>query len=111
MTSVCRRAARIRVAIVVLIGAPAVALADGQLWALRAAGLTGTAPAHGASQFQKLVSELQSNALWLIATGLGLAFTLVAAVMIAGSQRAPEHVFRMAGGIVLLLVIIPAVLA
>jgi hypothetical protein len=31
--------------------------------------------------------------------------------MIFGSQRAPEHVFRIAGGIMLILVVIPAILA
>ncbi len=41
----------------------------------------------------------------------GLALMIVAGLMIFGSQRAPEHVFRIAGGIMLILVVIPAVLA
>ena len=36
---------------------------------------------------------------------------IVAGLMVFGSQRAPEHVFRIAGGIMLILVVIPAVLA
>ena len=31
--------------------------------------------------------------------------------MIAGSMRAPDHLFRVIGGIMLILVVIPAVLA
>jgi multidrug transporter EmrE-like cation transporter len=43
-------------------------------------------------------------------TGVGLAMMIVVGLVIFGSQRAPEHVFRIAGGIVGILVIIPAVL-
>lgn len=81
-----------------------------QLAALRAAGLNGTAPS-GASEFKQLISTLTGNWEWLIATGIGLALMIVAGLMIFGSQRAPEHVFRIAGGIMLILVVIPAVLA
>ena len=81
-----------------------------QLAALRAAGLNGTAPA-GADAFKQLISTLTSNWEWLIATGIGLALMIVAGLMIFGSQRAPEHVFRIAGGIMLILVVIPALLA
>ncbi|MFZ1993619.1 MAG: hypothetical protein WAU75_05870 [Solirubrobacteraceae bacterium] len=90
----------------------AVALAGGsaQLAALRAAGLNGTAPA-GASAFKALVSTLTTNWEWLIGTGVGLVLVLIAGLMIAGSMRAPEHLFRVIGGIMLILVVIPAVLA
>ena len=81
-----------------------------QFDALRAAGLNGTAPA-GASAFQGMISTLTSNWEWLIATGIGLALMIVAGLMIFGSQRAPEHAFRIAGGIMLILVVIPAILA
>ena len=81
-----------------------------QLAALRAAGLNGTAPS-GASSFKQLISTLTGNWEWLIATGIGLALMIVAGLMVFGSQRAPEHVFRIAGGIMLILVVIPAVLA
>lgn len=78
--------------------------------ALRAAGLNGTAPA-GASAFKTLISTLTSNWEWLIGTGVGLVLVLIAGLMIAGSQRAPDHLFRVIGGIMLILVVIPAILA
>ena len=59
--------------------AAAVAIADavGQVAALRAAGLNGTAPA-GASAFKTLISTLTSNWEWLIGTGVGLVLVLIA---------------------------------
>jgi hypothetical protein len=87
-------------------------LADGMvgLAALRAAGLNGVAPA-GAAAFRQLISTLTSNWEWLIGTGVGLVLVLIAGLMIAGSQRAPDHLFRVIGGIMLILIVIPAVLA
>jgi hypothetical protein len=90
--------------------AASTALSIGPLCALRAAGLNGTAPT-GAGAFQKLISTLTSNWEWLIGTGVGLVLVLIAGLMIAGSQRAPDHLFRVIGGIMLILVVIPAVLA
>ena len=80
-----------------------------RLAALRAAGLNGQAPA-GAGAFKSLISTLTSNWEWLIGTGVGLVLVLVAGLMIAGSQRAPDHLFRVISGILLILVVIPAVL-
>jgi hypothetical protein len=98
------------------LGSLAVALAAvpsagavGRLWALKAAGLVGVEPS-GGNALASLVSTLQSNWEWLIMTGVGLAMMIVVGLVIFGSQRAPEHVFRIAGGIVGILVIIPAVL-
>ena len=95
-----------------LVVAVAVAFAGGLpgLAALRAAGLNGTAPA-GAAAFRQLISTLTSNWEWLIGTGVGLVLVLIAGLMIAGSQRAPDHLFRVIGGIMLILIVIPAVLA
>jgi uncharacterized membrane protein len=90
--------------------AVSMALPISPLSALRAAGLNGTAPS-GATAFQKLISTLTSNWEWLIGTGVGLVLVLIAGLMIAGSQRAPDHLFRVIGGIMLILVVIPAVLA
>src|SRR5450432_549063 len=78
--------------------------------ALRAAGLNGTAPT-GAGAFKTLISTLTSNWEWLIGTGVGLVLVLIAGLMIAGSQRAPDHLFRVIGGIMLILIVIPAILA
>jgi hypothetical protein len=81
-----------------------------EMAALRAAGLNGTAP-KGASAFKTLISTLTSNWEWLIGTGVGLILVLIAGLMIAGSVRAPDHLFRVIGGIMLILIVIPAVLA
>ena len=94
-----------------VLAAAMVATGAHALNALKAAGLVGTAPGQGASSFVGLISTLQQNTVWLIATGLGLAMTLVAAMLVFGSMRAPDFVFRIFGGIALLLVVIPAVLS
>ena len=94
----------------VLAAAAAITGATAEMAALRAAGLNGTAPA-GAGAFKQLISTLTSNWEWLIGTGVGLILVLIAGLMIAGSMRAPDHLFRVIGGIMLILVVIPAVLA
>jgi hypothetical protein len=86
------------------------ALAGAQLVALRAAGLNGTAPPH-AAQVKALISTLTDNWVWLIATGIGLVLVLIAGLMTFGSQRAPDHLFRVIGGVMLILIVVPAVLA
>jgi hypothetical protein len=81
-----------------------------QLWALKAAGLSGVAP-KGGGAFAGLVRTLQQNWTWLVSTGLGLVLVLIAGLMVAGSRQAPDWLFRVIGGIMLILVVIPAVLA
>jgi hypothetical protein len=81
-----------------------------ELAALKAAGLTGQMPA-GGKAIQGLITTLQSNWEWLIATGVSLVFVLLAGLTIFGSIRATDHLFRVIGGIMLILVVIPAVLA
>ena len=81
-----------------------------QLAALRAAGLNGTPPPHAAT-FQTLISTLTNNWIWLVVTGLGLIIVLFAGMMVFGDIRAPERLFRIAGGIFVILVVAPAVLA
>jgi hypothetical protein len=82
----------------------------GELAALKAAGLTGQMPV-GGKAIQGLIQTLQSNWEWLIATGVSLVMLLLAGMVIFGSMRAPDHLFRVIGGIMLILVVIPAVLA
>jgi hypothetical protein len=82
----------------------------GQLSVLKAAGFNGTMPTGGRA-IEGLINTLQSNWEWLIATGVGLVFVLLAGLMIFGSIRATDHLFRVIGGIMLILVVIPAVLA
>jgi hypothetical protein len=93
-----------------LLAALAVTGATGELAALRAAGLSGAMPTGGRA-IEGLIRTLQSNWEWLIATGVGLVLVLLAGLMIFGSIRATDHLFRVIGGIMLILVVIPAVLA
>jgi hypothetical protein len=99
-----KRAGRGAIALVALTGVLS------ELAALKAAGLTGTPPPD-AGAFQSLIGTLTSNWEWLIGTGIGLAFVLVAGLMIFGSQNAPQYLFKIIGGIMLILIVIPAVLA
>jgi hypothetical protein len=80
------------------------------LAALNAVGLKGAMPV-GGQAIAGLIGTLQSNWEWLIATGVGLVLVLLAGLMIFGSIRAADHLFRVIGGIMLILVVIPAVLA
>jgi len=88
----------------------AVLYAGGELAALKAAGFTGQVPV-GGKVIQGLISTLQSNWEWLIATGVSLVLVVVAGLMMFGSQRAPDHLFRVIVGVLMILVVIPAVLA
>jgi hypothetical protein len=81
-----------------------------ELAALKAAGFTGQVPV-GGKVIQGLISTLQSNWEWLIATGVSLVMVVVAGLMMFGSQRAPDHLFRVIAGVLMILVVIPAVLA
>lgn len=81
-----------------------------RLWALKAAGLLGVAPQGGAA-FVGLIHTLEQNWIWLVSTGLGLVLVLIAGLMVSGSRNAPDWLFRVIGGIMLILVVIPAVLA
>jgi hypothetical protein len=81
-----------------------------ELCALKAAGLKGVAP-KGSGAIDGLIRTLTNNWEWLIATGVGLVLIILAGLMVFGSQRAPDHLFRVIGGIMLILIVIPAVLA
>jgi hypothetical protein len=97
---------RCLVAAALLIGAPAMF----ELCALKAAGLKGVAPQRSGA-ISTLISTLTNNWEWLISTGVKLVLVLLAGLMAFGSQRAPDHLFRVIGGIMLILIVIPAVLA
>jgi len=92
------------------VGVVATASHAAQLLALKAAGLSGIAP-RGGNAFVGLVRTLQQNWTWLVSTGLGLVLVLIAGLMVAGSRQAPDWLFRVIGGIMLILLVIPAVLA
>ena len=88
----------------------AVLYTGSELAALKAAGFTGQVPV-GGNVIRGLIRTLQSNWEWLIATGVGLVLVVVAGLMMFGSQRAPDHLFRVITGVLMILVVIPAVLA
>ena len=88
----------------------AVLYVGGELAALKAAGFSGQVPV-GGKVIEDLISTLQSNWEWLIATGVGLVLVVVAGLMMFGSQRAPDHLFRVIAGVLMILVVIPALLA
>jgi type IV secretory pathway VirB2 component (pilin) len=79
------------------------------LAALKAAGLNGTAPAN-ADAIKTLITTLTDNWIWLIGTGAGLVLVIVAGLLMVGSRSAPDWLFKIVGGVVLILVVIPAVL-
>ena|SRR5579884_2001223 len=100
----------LRQAATAVIGLGFVAWWGAQLFALKAAGLRGVAPSGGGA-FAGLVRTLQQNWIWLVSTGLGLVLVLIAGLMVSGSRQAPDWLFRVIGGIMLILVVVPAVLA
>ncbi len=81
-----------------------------RLAALRAAGLNGTAPPHAAA-IKSLVSTLTNNWIWLVSLGLGLIVVVLAGLLVAGSRTAPDWLFKVIGGILIILVGAPALLA
>ncbi len=80
------------------------------LAALRAAGLNGTAPPN-AAVIKSLIDQLTSNWEWLIITGLGLVLIVLAGLFMVGSRTAPDWLFKVVGGILMILVVIPTCLA
>jgi hypothetical protein len=101
---------RSRSALIRACAAVMVVWVGGELAALKAAGFTGQIPV-GGKVIQGLINTLQSNWEWLIATGVSLVLVVVAGLMMFGSQRAPDHLFRVIVGVLMILVVIPAVLA
>ncbi len=89
--------------------AAAVTVDGVQLCALKAAGINVVTPGGGGA-FTQLVATLEGNLDWLIVTVVGLVLTAVVALLLFGSQRAPDHVFRILAAIALLVVGIPAIL-
>jgi hypothetical protein len=81
-----------------------------RLAALRAAGLNGTAPPHAAA-IKSLISTLTNNWIWLVSLGLGLIIVVLAGLLVAGSRTAPDWLFKVIGGILIILVGAPALLA
>jgi hypothetical protein len=97
--------------IAALVSTPFLSIATtAQLAALRAAGLNGSPPPN-AGAFKHLIGMLTSNWEWLVVTGLGLVLILLGGMMAFGDIRAPERLFRVVGGIVVIMIVAPAMLA
>jgi hypothetical protein len=80
------------------------------LAALRGAGLNGTPPAN-ATIIKKLIDDLTANWIWLIGTGAGLVLIILAGLFMVGSRTAPDWLFKVIGGVLMILVVIPTALA
>lgn len=79
------------------------------LAALRGAGLNGDPPPNAAI-IKKLIDDLTANWVWLIATGMGLVLIILAGLLMVGSRSAPDWLFKVIGGVLLILVVIPTAL-
>lgn len=79
------------------------------LAALRAAGLNGTAP-RNAAVIKTLIDDLTDNWIWLISTGAGLVLVILAGLLMVGSRTAPDWLFKIIGGVLMILVVIPTAL-
>jgi hypothetical protein len=94
-----RKAAR-RVSVALGAAGSAVLLAQAE--ALRAAGVTGTAPQNAAA-VTKFVSTMTDNALWLIGTIATLAFLVIGGLFFFGHSRAGDYAAKIAIGAVIII--------
>ena len=101
-----RAAQTLAAAVLTAVAAAVVLPLDG----LKAAGLTGTPPPNSAL-IVTLIATLTSNWLWLVGTGVGLVFVLLAGMLAFGSRSAPDVLFRVIAGIGIILIVIPTALA
>ena len=74
----------------------------GQLAALRAAGVTGQAPAN-AGEITTFVSAITDNALWLIGTIATLAILVIGGLFFFGHSRAGDYAAKIAIGAVMIV--------
>ena len=77
-------------------------MAVGQMWALRAAGVTGAAPPN-AGAIEKFVSTITDNALWMIGTIATLAFVVIGGLFFFGHSRAQDYAARILIGSVIIV--------
>ncbi|MBE2320376.1 hypothetical protein DVA67_030715 [Solirubrobacter sp. CPCC 204708] len=70
--------------------------------ALRAAGVTGSAPSN-AGAITSFVSTITDNALWLIGTIATLAVLIIGGLFFFGHSRAPDYAARIAIGAVIIV--------
>ena len=83
-----------------------------ELHALAAAGLTGTAPSgSSANAFKSLCDTAKANIIWVMVTALAVVMSACAGLMMLGSRTAPDWLGKAIGGILLVMVGIPGLLA
>jgi hypothetical protein len=84
----------------VLAAYAAVVLAHGE--ALRAAGVTGKAPANAAA-IETFVSTITDNALWVIGTVAALAVVIIGGLFFFGHSRAQDYALKILIGAVVIV--------
>lgn len=92
----CRRVA------VCVTGALFAAAVLSQAAALRAAGVTGSAPTNGTA-IQTFVSTITGNALWIIGTIATLSVLVIGGLFFFGHSRAQDYAARIAIGAVIIV--------
>lgn len=93
------RAMRTVLLAIATIGSIVLALMDGRLWALRAAGAFKGQAIAGIEHF---VSALQGNLVWLGGTAMGLIIAVVAILFMAGHSRAHDVMLKTLIGVAIL---------
>ena len=92
----------LRIAAFTAIFAACGASALAQMGALRAAGVTGKAPAN-ASAITRFVSTITDNALWMIGTVAVLGVVVIGALFFFGHSRAADYAAKIALGAVIVV--------
>ena len=95
-------AAGSRRAIAAVAGAVLAASVLAHAEALRAAGVTGTAPSN-AGAITQFVSAITDNALWMIGTIATLAVLIIGGLFFFGHSRAQDYAARIAIGAVIIV--------
>jgi hypothetical protein len=83
-------------------GTVGAALLVAHMEALRAAGVTGTAP-QNAGAITKFVSAITDNALWLIGTIATLAILWIGGLFFFGHSRAGDYAAKIAIGALIII--------
>jgi type IV secretory pathway VirB2 component (pilin) len=96
------RLTALRTAAITALSAAYAASAQAQMEALRAAGVTGKAPAN-ATAITKFVSTITDNALWMIGTVAVLGVVVIGALFFFGHSRAADFAAKIALGAVIVV--------
>ena len=92
----------VRLGFSLMLGVALAWLWSGQLAALRAAGVTGQAPANEGA-ITTFVSAITDNALWLIGTIATLAILVIGGLFFFGHSRAGDYAAKIAIGAVVIV--------